>query len=151
MVLNRILIIKFNIQLKSTILNKISVLIFLVVFLSGSCKKEHSVSNGRTISGTINLEVHAIHHTWDVSGVVTYLKKNAIDFPGKDSSIYDFKGIADGYGKYTFEKLFPGNYYVYVSGFDSLWGSNVVGYLPVILSTDDLNDNYKELTVSVSE
>lgn len=131
--------------------DKIAIVFFFIVFLSGGCKKEQSILNSRIISGTISLEVHAIHHTWDVSSISIYLKKNTTNFPGKDSSLYEFKGITDGNGKYTFEKLFPGDYYLYVSGFDSISGSNVFGNLPVILLTDDLNDNYKELTVYVSE
>ena len=83
--------------------------------------------------------------------VFQFILKKYNYFPEKDSSLYEFKGITDGYGKYTFEKLFPGDYYLYVSGFDSISGSNVFGNLPVIHLTDDLNDNYKELTVYVSE
>ena len=137
--------------MKFIVTDKIALIFFFIVFLFGGCKKDQSILNNRIISGTINLEVHSIHHTWDVSGISIYLKKNTTNFPGKDSSLYEFKGITDGYGKYTFEKLFPGDYYLYVSGFDSISGSNVFGNLPVILSTDDLNDNYKELTVYVSE
>jgi hypothetical protein len=80
-----------------------------------------------------------------------YLKNNATDFPGKDSSIYEFKGQADGYGKFTFEHLYPGNYYVYASGFDPVWGSNVIGYMPVILDKDHTISNHASLTIYVSE
>ena len=109
---------KITFHLKFTVTDKIAVLFF--VFLLGGCKKEQSILNSRILSRTIKLEVHSIHHTWDVSGISIYLKKNATDFPGKDTSLYEFKGITDGYGKYTFEKLFPGDYYLYVSGFDSI-------------------------------
>ena len=87
----------------------------------------------------------------DVSGIMIYLKKNATDFPGKDSTIYEYKGMADSYGKFTFENLYPGNYYVYASGFDVLWASNVIGYLPISLNENTVIDNYAELILPVSE
>jgi hypothetical protein len=92
-----------------------------------------------------------MHHTWDVSGIPVYLKKNATEFPGTDSTIYEFSGRTDGYGKITFENLFPGKYYVYASGYDAVWGSNVIGYAPLSLYSDNLISNHGELTLLVSE
>ena len=90
-----------------------------------------------------------MHHTWDVSGVMIYLERNTTTFPGNDSSVYDMKLQADGYGKATFEKLYPGNYYIYVSGFDDVWGSHVIGEMPVSLSNPA--NNHMSVTVPVSE
>ena len=59
------------------------------------CKKENTANNYQNVPGTISLEIHAVHHSWDVSGIMIYLKKNATEFPGKYSSKYDFKGEAD--------------------------------------------------------
>jgi hypothetical protein len=122
---------------------------FLLILLLVSCSKEKDETS--TVTGTLSLEVHAVHHTLDVAGIVIYLKKNSTSFPGNDSSIYNYKGTTDGYGKYTFEKLFPGNYYVLASGYDSLWHTNVTGNIPVTLETSTLNNNEAFVTVNVSE
>jgi hypothetical protein len=55
------------------------------------------------------------------------------------------------YGRYTFEKLFPGNYYVYASGYDSLWQSYVVGNCPVTLNDSTAVNNELSVIVNVSE
>jgi hypothetical protein len=115
-----------------------------------SCEKEKT-SAGSTITGTISLEVHAIHHAWDVSNIMIYLERNATEFPGRDSSVYDYKGRTDGYGKFAFEHLYPGNYYIYASGFDSIWGTNVIGEMPVVLDQSTLENNEAFVTLEVSE
>ena len=71
--------------------------------------------------------------------------------PGKDSSVYDYKGMSDRYGKFIFDKLYPGNYFVYASGYDAIWGDNVTGYLPITLNQENIVDNFAELTLPVSE
>jgi len=128
------------------------IIISLILLLNYSCKKESTVSgSGPIVKGTISLEAHAVHHNWDVYGIMIYLKKNVTDFPGKDSSVYEYRGLADSYGKFTFENLYPGNYYVYASGFDNIWGSNVTGYAPVVLNNSNLTGNHAEVTIIVSE
>jgi len=115
-----------------------------------SCKKDDT-KTPRIIEGSISLEVHASHHSIDVPGIIIYLKKNATSFPGNDSSVYDYKGMADGYGHYTFTKLFPGNYYVHASGYDSLWHSYVRGNIPILLDETTLSNNEMYVNVEVSE
>jgi hypothetical protein len=115
-----------------------------------SCRKEEN-SGGKVIEGTINLEVHAVHHALDVPAIMIYLKRNATQFPGNDSSVYTYSRKTDGYGMCSFEKLFPGNYYVYASGYDSLWHSNVTGNIPVVLDQSTINNNEASITVEVSE
>ena len=66
---------KIEFPLKFIFTDKIAVVFFFIVFLSGGCKKEQSIINSCIISGTINLEVHSIHHTRDVTGISIYLKK----------------------------------------------------------------------------
>ena len=130
---------------------RIAILICAFFFLSSSCKKDDTKASETPVHGSISLEVHAIHHTWDVSGIVYYLKKNVTEFPGRDSTLYDIFAQADGYGKYTFEKLFPGNYYLFASGYDAYFGAHVFGYAPVILDAAHVSDNHATLTIYVSE
>ncbi len=123
---------------------------FSLLLIFSACKKDIP-QNGSVISGPISLEVHATHHSIDVPAITIYLKKDATAFPGNDSSIYNYKGVADGYGIYTFTKLFPGNYYVYASGYDSLWHSYVRGNVPITLNDSTLNNNEASISVEVSE
>jgi hypothetical protein len=126
--------------------------LLLILLLSGflSCMKEDK-DTSPVIEGTLSLEVQAKHHDLEVPSVIIYLMRNATAFPGNDSSIYTYHGMADSYGRYTFEKLFPGNYYVYVSGYDSIWHSYVTGNSPVALNESTLNNNQAHMIVNVSE
>ncbi len=128
------------------------ILISLVVLIINSCKKDDGPSgSGPIVKGSISLEAHAVHHTWDVYGIMIYLKRNATEFPGNDTSVYEYSGVADSYGKYTFENLYPGNYFVYAAGFDNIWGDNVAGYAAVVLDNTHLTDNQAKITIIVSE
>lgn len=132
-------------------LDKIIIYFFLGMSLLSSCKKDNNTNSGNAVQGTINLEVHAKHHSWDVAGIMIYLKKNTTEFPGKDSSVYNYSGKTDGYGKFNFEHLYPGNYYIYASGYDNVWGANVIGYIPAVLDKNNVIDNYLGITIYVSE
>ena len=114
-----------------------------------SCKKEKESSP--SVTGTIILNVHAIHHSWDVSNVKIYIKANASVFPGADSTQYDRYIFSDGYGKVSFTQLTPGNYYIYASGFDAVWSANVIGYKLINLTKENLINNEMSVTLYVSE
>jgi hypothetical protein len=124
---------------------------FLHATLFIACKKNTNSGEGSIIKGVISLSVHAVHHTWDVPGIGVYLKTNSSVFPGKDTSIYEYKARADQYGKVVFENLLPGKYFIYASGYDSLFGSMVIGELPVSLYPEYLNSNHADITIQVSE
>jgi hypothetical protein len=115
-----------------------------------SCEKDKS-KDSDIISGAYSIEAHVVHHNWDVSGIMIYLEKDAETFPGRDSSVYDYKGQADGYGKFTFEKLHPGKYYLYASGYDETWGSNVIAEIPVILDNDHVSNFQAKILMIASE
>ncbi|MFM7217545.1 MAG: hypothetical protein ACKO1U_05965 [Bacteroidota bacterium] len=80
-----------------------------------------------------------------------YLAKDAISFPGYDTSAYSQTSITDEGGKVVFNRLFPGDYYLYSFGFDSIWGDSVVGYMPVRLLSSNLNNNTQNVALYVSE
>jgi hypothetical protein len=115
-----------------------------------SCEKKDD-SGPVVVEGHITLDVHAVHHTWDASNIWFYLERNVTEFPGNDSSQYDFKVQADGYGKATFSKLYPGEYYIYASGYDAFFGAHVRGNLPVSLHSAQLQNDHASVTVNVSE
>lgn len=131
-----------------TIRNGLLVFILLAFF---ACKKNQNTTDGNGIKGNLSLEVHVKHHSYDVAAITVYLKMNATEFPGRDSSIYNLSGQTDGYGKITFNNLYPGKYYVYASGFDAIWNGNVYGYSPLSLYSQYTNDNQAYLTLLVNE
>lgn len=115
----------------------------LLTALSMSCTKEHE---GRVVPGTINLEISAVHHSWGVPYVPVHLKMNTREFPGEDSTSYDFHGLCDNEGKVRFEQLYPGDYFVYIKGYDMIWGDTVTGKAALQLQQPAVN-----VTVRVSE
>lgn len=124
----------------------------IIIIVSGfifSCRKKDASET--IITGAYSLEAHVIHHTWDVSHVMIYLKKNATSFPGPDTSAYDMSGMTDGYGRFTFEKLHPGNYYLYVSGYDIIWEGNVTGEMAVQVNSEQAVDFIIKTTIIASE
>lgn len=114
-----------------------------------SCKKDESGTN--TISGSIKLEITAKHHTWGVGGLSVFLKENTTLFPGYDTSLYTRRTTTDSLGKSEFNSLFPGDFYVYAIGYDSIWGDSVIGYMPVTIKNQTLVDNTMNIELYVSE
>ena len=78
-----------------TIRNGLLVFLLLAFF---ACKKNQNTTDGNGIKGNLSLEVHVKHHSYDVAAIMVYLKTNSKEFPGRDSSIYNFSGRTDGYG-----------------------------------------------------
>ena len=126
------------------------ILLFSAILVLFSCKKEND-SNPIAVNGNVVLNVHVIHHSWDVCNVNVYLEANTLVYPGPDSTLYDQYLTTDGYGKVTFTKLIPGNYYLYCSGYDTLFGAQVIGYKQVYLTQENLINNEMSVNLYVSE
>ena len=92
-------------------------------------------SGQSVVKGNITLNVQVKHHWWGVPYLPVYLKKDALVWPGADSSKYEFQTTTDNLGNCVFNNLFPGNYYVYGHGMDIIFGMNVTGYGPVELKS----------------
>jgi hypothetical protein len=122
-------------------------------FVFSSCKKSGVTdSQGNVIvKGEIQLTVHVLHHSWGVSYINVYLKRNATQFPGRDSTKYELMVQADPDGYAVFENLYPGNYYAYTSGQDYYFGAPVIGYMPFVLNSSSVVNNKASLTLYVSE
>jgi len=123
----------------------------VVILISGlySCKKESD--QAKVVYGTFSLDITVMHHSWNVPNIPLYLKKNATTFPGTDTAIYEFKTVADSDGKARFEKLFPGNYYLFANGYDYYFGADVIGSTPITLTNPSLQDEGLSITLMVSE
>ncbi len=132
---------------------KILVLGVFIAFLCIGCKKSDQLNNGNgpNVEGTITLNVHCFHHSWDVPYVQLYLKRNVTEFPGRDSTKYEYSVQADSDGKASFTKLYPGNYYVYATGNDYYFGAWVRGQAPVQLNLSTLEASTLSIELPVSE
>lgn len=99
-----------------------------------SCKK-NELGGSSTISGKV------MHHSKAIPGARVFIKFDAQEFPGADTSLYDAKTSADAEGNYSFS-CYKGEYYVYASGKDPAVPppSIVVGGAPAKLRK---NENLK--------
>ncbi|HNS12044.1 MAG TPA: hypothetical protein PKM97_05475 [Bacteroidia bacterium] len=120
-----------------------------LIFAAYSCKKDSD--KGQIVYGTYSLDITVMHHSWNVPNIPVYLKKNATTFPGIDTALYEYKTIADSDGKARFEKLFPGNYYLFAQGYDYYFGADVIGSTPIVLTNPGLQDKGLNITLMVSE
>ena len=121
----------------------------LLVLTLGGCKKNSD--SQQIIQGTLSLDIQVMHHSWVVPNIPLYLKKDATEFPGNDTSIYELKTYADSDGKALFEKLYPGKYYLFAKGYDYYFGADVIGSTPIILSNPSSSNDPFHVTLMVSE
>lgn len=118
--------------------------LLLLIAMATSCNKpEQELA---VIKGTVN------HHEWEVPGVTVYIKYQSKEFPGYNTRNYDdsIKAISAERFKapFVFRNLQPGYYYLYASGFDTLFNMPVRGYMPVQVSS---GYDIKNVTLVVSE
>ena len=88
-----------------------------------------------------------VHHSKHIPDAILYIKFNAKEFPGKDSSKYDAHTVTDHHGDFHFN-VYKGDYFLYATGLD--FGQDtfyVTGGVPATLR----NRERKELDVAVSE
>ncbi len=97
----------------------------ILVMLSYGCKdkkEEEVIDNcleGRT--GSLSLVVKMVHHARPIPGCRVFVKFNTSEFPGEDTTKYDYKLSADSNSPFaTIDSLTCGNYYIYAVGIDSL-------------------------------
>ncbi|MBL7931557.1 MAG: hypothetical protein JNL60_06640 [Bacteroidia bacterium] len=117
------------------------VLLLFVLSLAVSCKKNQ-------LGGKSSVHGKVAHHSRVIPYATVFIKFNAKEFPGEDTTVYDDKVRADVNGEYSF-KCYKGDYYLYGYGFDYAIAAPhiVVGGTPVrVHSRDDI-----EIEVAVSE
>ena len=133
-------------------MNRVLIILAFLLFLS--CKKESGSTDSQgsvVVKGNIALVVTAMHHSWVVPNIRVFLKKDVTSWPGRDTTLYTWKAITDASGGVIFRDLFKGNYYLYATGFDSNFGANVIGYMPVNLNDTTAAGNEADYTLMVSE
>lgn len=75
-----------------------------------SCKKNE-------LGGKAEIKGQVKHHTKIIPNAAIYIKFNAKEFPGTDTSVYDKTVYSDANGNYTI-KCYKGDYYLYAVGID---------------------------------
>ena len=99
-------------------------LIVPVIVLLSACndkekKEEDNCIEGRT--GGLTIVTRMVHHTRPIKGCRVFVKYNATEFPGDDTTKYDYAfGSASDSPYATVDSLNCGSYYIYAIGIDSL-------------------------------
>jgi hypothetical protein len=85
-------------------------LIFVVAFFCLTCKK-NALGDDCIIEGTVK------HHNKTITNATVFIKFNAAELPGEDTTTYDAKVRVDKDGYFKFNTL-KGHYFLYASGID---------------------------------
>ncbi len=104
--------------------------IFLLAFFG--CKK-NQLDGKSTIKGNIK------HHAKIIANATVFIKFNATELPGTDTTLYDAKVRADANGDYTI-KCYKGKYFLYGYGYDNQVTTNngrVTGGSPVSVRNNE--------------
>ena len=120
---------------------KIVYFLFIICFTFFSCKKDQ-LGGKSTIKGIVK------HHVKLIGNATVFIKFNAKDFPGNDTTVYNEKVKADINGNYSF-KCYKGDYYLYAVGYDQdVTAPHIVkGGVPVNIR----NNETVEIDIAVSE
>jgi len=133
---------------------KRTIVLFLLaslVFISCEKNEEHNGSGQVIVTGKNKLIVSVMHHTRSLSGIRVYLKYNATEYPGSDTTIYESKTTSDNSGIAVFENLFEGNYFLYGKGIDQGIGMTVIGAAPAVLNSSTITNNEVYIPLYVTE
>ncbi|MDI1356099.1 MAG: hypothetical protein PSX36_14365 [bacterium] len=95
----------------------------------GSCKK-NQLGGKSTVRGQV------AHHEKMIPFARVFIKFNAKEFPGSDTSIYDSRITTGADASYTFN-CYKGDYYLYAFGYDDAILKNVKGGLPLKVRTNE--------------
>jgi hypothetical protein len=131
--------------LQTRIITKMTRIVYLCLGLGClalfSCKK-NQLGGKSVISGKV------IHHAKAIPHAMVFIKFNAREFPGTDTTLYDEKVRADAAGKYTIS-CYKGDYYLYGFGYDYAIAPpyEVVGGVPVHIR----NKEHLDVDVAVTE
>ncbi|MFM8432458.1 MAG: hypothetical protein ACKOA1_06660 [Bacteroidota bacterium] len=125
------------------------IILLFFYFIAAGCNKDKE--SFQQVSGSLRMNVYAKHHSWGVEGLSVYLEDNALQFPGYDTTAYTWKEKTDSLGFTSFNELFPGDYYLYATGYDSIWGDSVIGYMPVSISNQNTIKSTLNIEMYVSE
>lgn len=115
--------------------------LFIGVLVFGSCKKNE-------LNGSSTIEGKVVHHTKTIAGARVFIKFDAKEFPGTDTTLYDSKVVADANGHFSIA-CYKGDYYLFGYGNDFAIEPPyvVVGGVPVSIRKNEKVD----LQIAVTE
>ena len=116
------------------------VLVLLSISLLLSFCKKNELGGSSKISGIV------AHHEKVIPYARVFIKFDAKEFPGSDTSLYDSKFSTGADGAYSF-KLYKGDYFLYGYGYDPGVPGTVVGGIHVKLRKNESNS----VNVAVTE
>lgn len=93
------------------------VFIVLLILISFFGCKKNQLGGKAQIKGVVK------HHTKIIANAAVFIKFNAKDLPGTDTTLYDDKVKADAEGNFLI-KCYKGNYFLYGYGYDSQVATN---------------------------
>ena len=99
-----------------------------------------------SINGKITLTLEVKHHYRPIPEFTVFLKKDALQFPGEDVSVYDFSATTNQNGFVQFNNLNFGDYYLYGNGYDYEIADSIIGYKATLLDSstvDNVGLNYE--------
>ncbi len=128
----------------------LGVFVILMSFVFVRCKdkkkeEEDNCPEGRT--GQLTMVFKMLHHSRPIPGCRLFIKYNASEFPGADTTKYDYAVTAENTSAFaSVDSLNCGSYYVYAIGIDSLLDPTdwvCVGGLPfntsMVAGVDSMN------------
>ncbi|GIV26514.1 MAG: hypothetical protein KatS3mg027_0328 [Bacteroidia bacterium] len=87
-----------------------NIIVFILLLIAFACKKNQ-------LGGKAEVKGYIKHHGKNIPYARVFIKFNAKDFPGNDTTVYDAKISADANAYYSI-KFYKGDYYLYAIGYD---------------------------------
>ena len=116
-------------QILNSKMKKNSVIGILLLISIWGCKK-NQLGGKATVKGSV------LHHEKLIPRARIFVKFNAKEFPGADTTSYDSRVVADADGNYTLA-CYKGNYYLYGVGYDDAIQLKVYGGLAVSIRNNE--------------
>jgi hypothetical protein len=104
---------------------------FLVLTVA-SCKKEG-------LGGKGEIRGYTVYNANKVDHAIVYIKYGAKNSPGTDLGKYDANKEADGDGKFTFQDLKPGDYFLHAVRTKD--GQTLIGETHVEINDGEIKEN----------
>lgn len=118
---------------------KLKIALFVLPAVFWSCQK-NKLGGGSVIKGTV------VHHSRFIANARVFIKFNATEFPGTDTTKYDAVVSADAAGNYNIS-CYQGSYFIYGFGYDDQIQKAVKGGIPVKLRYNET----KSLDLPITE
>ena len=114
---------------------QIFLLAVVATAIIASCKKEDKCDAGT--GGNVEVVAFPKHHGKEVRPYKAFVKFNSNEFPGTSSSSYDLVLDADTTENHIeLGMLKCGDYYIYMTGYDTSIANVVVGGIPYTVSKE---------------